>query len=52
MFVEIKCSGHIEWRSTRRYAAEQLREQIVKLFDDIEIEKLYGLSATGAGLCI
>lgn len=52
LFVEIKCSNHILQKSTRQAADQQMREQFTDLFDNVEIETLYGLSAIGTKLCI
>lgn len=52
LFVEIKCSNHILQMSTRQAADQQMRERFTDLFDNVEIEKFYGLSAMGTRLCI
>lgn len=49
--VEIKASGHIQHVSTRQAADEQMREGIINLFDDVEINVLHGVSAIGTKLC-
>ncbi|KAF8417044.1 hypothetical protein EV426DRAFT_624678 [Tirmania nivea] len=51
-FVEIKASDHIRHMSTRRDADLQMRERFEELFDDVEVETLYGISALGTKLCI
>ncbi|KAF8430026.1 hypothetical protein EV426DRAFT_1357 [Tirmania nivea] len=51
-FVEVKSSGSLHHISSREEADLQMRERFKKLFDDVQIKILYGVSAMGTKLCI
>jgi len=51
-FLEIKASEHLRRISSRKDADLQMRERFENLFDDVEVETLYGISALGTKLCI
>ncbi|KAF8418384.1 hypothetical protein EV426DRAFT_318557 [Tirmania nivea] len=50
-FIEVKPLGYLEHASTRSAADEQMRARYNTLFDDVEINVLYGVSAIGTRLC-
>lgn len=50
-FIEVKPLGYLEHASTRSAADEQMRALYNTLFDDVEINVLYGVSAIGTRLC-
>jgi hypothetical protein len=51
-FLEIKPPGDIHHNSSREAADLQMRESFRNLFDEVEIQTLYGVSAMGTRLCI
>jgi len=51
-FLEIKALGHLEKPSDRQAADDQMRERYGKLFDEVEISALYGMSAIGTRVCL
>ncbi|PWW77763.1 hypothetical protein C7212DRAFT_178104 [Tuber magnatum] len=51
-FVEVKSSGSLHHISSRREADLQMRERFERLFEDVEIETLYGVSTMGTKICI
>jgi len=51
-FMEIKPSNHIQQISTRKDADKQMREEIGTIFDGVNIDTLYGISALGTRLCL
>ncbi|RPA96093.1 hypothetical protein L873DRAFT_1616262, partial [Choiromyces venosus 120613-1] len=50
--VVVKSSGSLRHISSRQEADLQMRERLVPLFEDVEIETLYGASAMGTKLCL
>ena len=51
-FVEIKSSGSIRHISSRAEADLQMRNRFKRLFEDVEIDNLYGASAIGTKICL
>ena len=51
-FVEIKALGHLQRVSDRQAADNQMRERFEKLFDEVKISNLYGMSALGTRVCL
>ncbi|RPA96080.1 hypothetical protein L873DRAFT_1262723 [Choiromyces venosus 120613-1] len=51
-FVEVKYSATLCYISGRKEADLEMRERFGRLFEDVEIETLYGASAMGTKLCL
>ncbi|RPB28992.1 hypothetical protein L211DRAFT_252024 [Terfezia boudieri ATCC MYA-4762] len=51
-FVKVKSSGSLRHISSREEADLQMRERFKNIFDDVQIEILYVVSAMGTKLCI
>ena len=50
-FIEVKPLGHMENASKRSATGEEMRARYNTLFDDVEINVLYGVSAIGTRVC-
>jgi len=51
-FLEVKGTNKLFQMSTRQAADQQMREQFYNLFDDLQINVLYGVSAFDTQLCL
>lgn len=51
-FIEIKPSGHLRKISYRSAADQQMRERFDTFAEEVNIAKLYGVSALGTQLCV
>ncbi|KAF8429911.1 hypothetical protein BGX38DRAFT_1232645 [Terfezia claveryi] len=51
-FLEVKASDHINHISTRGDADKQMRERFKKVFDEVKVDILYGVSAIGTRFCV